>query len=173
MILFASSQLTDASGSTDLLRYPEQYVGFIYAQALISYPNCSDTIDLLKTAFLRTWTIYSRMISNYRHNSPDSAYGSTELSRDVENLQQICHQICTGTPGHHSLVWVYFIAAALSRETRHRLFFTQRLWNIFAKTGFGNVLGALAVLDDVWIRQSDYGVHWNDLICQIEPVFIM
>ncbi|KAK5400828.1 hypothetical protein LTR06_011212 [Exophiala xenobiotica] len=173
MTLFASSQLTDASGSAHVLRHPEQYVGFVYAQALISYPSCSDTIDLLKTAFLRTCTIYSRMKSHYPNNNLDSAHGSTELSRDVENLQQICHQICTDTPGHHSLVWVYFIAAAVSRETRHRLFFTQRLRNVFSKTGSGNILGALAVLDDIWARQSGYGLRWNDLILQIEPVFIM
>lgn len=76
---------------------------------------------------------------------PDMVVNAT-----LDFLRQLVLPITKTTPGAHTLVWVYFIAAAESRTPDDRIYFSQRLGELYDIGRFGNIPVALATLDWIW-----------------------
>jgi hypothetical protein len=86
-------------------------------------------------------------------------------------LRTLVVPITKTTPGAHTLVWVYFIAAAESRTSGDRSFFSQRLGELYEIGRFGNIPVALATLDRIWTL--DLRKRWTRETGIIVPVLVI
>ena len=162
MTLFAQPLLGETAGTTTLRTPLEVYFDFI-SNAAIFHPGLAPQIGLYKTAIRQACSIYLRRVTQ---NPPPS-----ESSVNLEALKVLCERIHPNTPGHHTLVWVYFVAAAESVTLAHREFFTMRLQEVFSRTRFHNIPTALAALQKLWKVQAER--RWTEVLPEIMPVFII
>jgi hypothetical protein len=169
MSLFAQPLLGDKASSMAMAEHPEKYFDFL-SSAGIFHAAHSREINVFKSAIHQACNIC--LISGI--NSPDLTNGNTDtfISSALEALRHTCLQIEPDAPGHHVLVWVYFIAAAEARDASQRQFFTQRLKMVFAKTKFNNIPRALAFLESVWPHQST-SRRWIDVMQRDMPIFVI
>lgn len=89
-------------------------------------------------------------------------------------LDQLCElvtPISKDTTGAHTLVWAYFIAAAESRTSIHRAFFSHRLGELYEIGKFGNIPVALATLEKIWAL--DPSRRWTRETNLIVPVLVI
>lgn len=118
----------------------------------------SDLILRLRLAFIKASHIY---------------LGRTTSDEDqwqlVENLKQLVSQIDPERVGAHALVWVCFIGAADSTDPEHRIFFTGRLKQVFAKTRFNNIISAINSLPGIWRQKGS----WTRNLTLTAPTLIM
>lgn len=162
MTLFAQPLLGETAGTMTLRTPLDVFFDFI-SNAAIFHPGLAPQIGLYKTAIRQACSIYLRRVTQ---NPPLS-----ESSVDLEALKVLCERIHPNTPGHHTLVWVYFIAAAESVTLSHREFFTMRLQEVFSRTRFHNIPTALAALQKLWKVQAER--RWTEVLPEIMPVFII
>jgi len=97
---------------------------------------------------------------------PDAVVNTT-----LNLLRTLIVPITKTTPGAHTLVWVYFIAAAESRTSGDRSFFSQRLGELYEIGRFGNIPVALATLDRIWTL--DLRKRWTRETDIIVPVLVI
>lgn len=89
----------------------------------------------------------------------------------LRDIQQIVSQIDPDEPGSHALVWVCFLAAAESKDSERRKFFTDRMNRIYAKTGFENIRTAVRSLPALWERQGSG--RWTKDLIRLAPTLVM
>ncbi|KAH0843379.1 hypothetical protein AYO21_09937 [Fonsecaea monophora] len=162
MTLFAQPLLGESSGTLTLSTRPAAYFEFI-SNAAIFHPMLAPQIGLYKSAIHMACNIYLKRVTS---GPPHS-----ETVADLARLKGLCERIQPTTPGHHTLVWVYFIAAAESSTLEHRDFFTMRLQEVFSRTRFHNIPTALAALQEFWKVQSER--RWTEILPEVMPVFII
>lgn len=162
MTLFAQPLLGETAGTMTLRTPLDVYFDFI-SNAAIFHPGLATQIGFYKSAIRQACNIYLRRVTQ---NPPLS-----ESSTDLEALKTLCERIHPNTPGHHTLVWVYFVAAAESVSLAHRDFFTLRLQEVFSRTHFHNIPTALAALQKLWKVQAER--RWTEVLPEIMPVFII
>ncbi|EXJ71217.1 uncharacterized protein A1O5_05023 [Cladophialophora psammophila CBS 110553] len=162
MTLFAQPLLGESSGTLTLSARPAAYFDFI-SNAAIFHPKLAPQIGMYKSAIHMACNIYLKRVT--------SGPPHCETVTDLERLKKLCEQIHPATPGHHTLVWVYFIAAAESSTLKHRDFFTMRLQEVFSRTRFHNIPTALAALQEFWKVQSER--RWTEILPEVMPVFII
>jgi hypothetical protein len=162
MTLFAEPLLAEGPGAMSLARRPEEYFDFV-SNAAIFQPALAREIGIYKCAIHSACDIY---LTRATTGPPHS-----ETVPVLDRLQALCSQIQSTTPGHHTLVWVYFIAAAESSTFEHRQFFTMRLQEVFSQTKFHNIPSALAALQEIWKVQSER--RWTEILPKVMPVFII
>ncbi|KIX95103.1 uncharacterized protein Z520_09019 [Fonsecaea multimorphosa CBS 102226] len=162
MTLFAQPLLGESAGTLTLSARPAAYFDFI-SNAAIFHPTLAPQIGVYKAAIHMACNIYLKRVT--------SGPPHYETVVDLERLKSLCEQIHPATPGHHTLVWVYFIAAAESSTLEHREFFTMRLQEVFSRTRFHNIPTALAALQEFWKVQSER--RWTEILPEIMPVFII
>lgn len=97
---------------------------------------------------------------------PDTAVNNT-----LDRLRTLVAPFTKTMPGAHTLVWVCFIAAAESRTHRDRMFFSQRLGELYEIGRFGNIPVALATLDRIWTL--DPRQRWTRETNMIAPVLVI
>ena len=98
---------------------------------------------------------------------PDNVVNAT-----LDLLRTLILPITKTTPGAHTLVWVYFIAAAESRTPDDRMFFSQRLGELYDIGRFGNIPVALATLDRIWALNPSRQ-RWTREADIIVPVLVI
>lgn len=126
-------------------------------------PDLSKELEVYKAAIRTVCDIYvTRAALNPSH---------TETTAQLDQLKAICERVHSNTPGHHTLVWVYFIAAAESSTLEHRQFFTTRLQEVYTRTRFNNIPTALKTLHEIWKMQNER--RWTELLPDVMPVFII
>lgn len=163
MTLFAQPLLGETAGIMTLGRHqPDTYFDFI-SNAAVFFPQLSSQIDMYKSAIRRACNLY---LARVTRGSPHS-----ETVADLEVLKTLCERIHPSNPGHHTLVWVYFVAAAESSTLGHRQFFTLRLQEVFSRTRFNNIPAALMALDELWRVQHER--RWTEMLPEVLPVFII
>jgi hypothetical protein len=120
-------------------------------------------IAIVKKAFKMTHTLTMQ-----QNNAllPDMALEAT-----LDQLRILVEPITKTIPGAHTLVWVYFIAAAESRTSAHRLFFKRRLGELYDIGRFGNIPVALATLDQIWTLDPQQ--RWTRETNIIVPVLVI
>lgn len=161
MTLFAQPLLGEGMG-TSTLSAVDKYLGFI-SNTAVFFPKLVPQINALISAIRRACKIYlTRATVGPPHASTVDA---------LEELRLLCLQIPLHQPGHHALVWAYFIAAAESSTYEHRSFFTQRLADIHFQTRFHNIPAALATLQMLWRCQGER--RWTEVVAANKPVFII
>lgn len=161
MTLFAQPLLGEGMG-TSTLSAVDKYLGFI-SNTAVFFPTLVPQINTLKTAIRLACKIYlTRATISPPHASTVDA---------LEELRLLCLQIPLHQPGHHALVWAYFIAAAESSTYEHRCFFTQRLTQIHSQTKFHNIPAALATLQMLWKCHGER--RWTEVLAANKPVFII
>ena len=100
------------------------------------------SIAIIKEAFK---VVHTLTMQQNNALLPDAVVNTT-----LEMLRTLVLPITKATPGAHTLVWVYFIAAAESRTLGDRMFFSQRLGELYDIGRFGNIPVALATLNRIW-----------------------
>jgi hypothetical protein len=98
---------------------------------------------------------------------PDDVLNST-----LDLLRTLVLPITKTTPGAHTLVWVYFIAAAESRTNGDRIFFAQRLSELYDIGRFGNIPVAVATLNQIWALDTSRQ-RWTRASDIIVPVLVI
>jgi len=121
-------------------------------------------IAMIKEAFKTVHTLTMR-----QNNAllPDTVVNAT-----LDFLRQLLLPITKTTPGAHTLVWVYFIAAAESRTPDDRFYFSQRLGELYDIGRFGNIPVALATLDRIWALDPSRQ-RWTRETDIIVPVLVI
>lgn len=172
MTLFAKPLLGETPNSSFAADQPDQYLDFL-SNMLIFHPTHSRTISIIESAIRQAYDIYFYVSSS--SSTPASTDSTTDafIPIALEALRKTCLQLQPDTPGHHTLVWVYFIAAAESRDPSQRDFFVDRLISIFERTRFNNIPIALATLENIWAQQSDSRWRWTKVLPKAMPLFII
>lgn len=121
------------------------------------------SITIIKEAFKMTHTLTMQ-----QNNAllPDIVVNNT-----LGHLRTLIEPIAKTTPGAHTLVWVYFIAAAESRTPDHRVFFSYRLAELYEIGRFGNIPIALATLNQIWALDPQQ--RWTREANIIVPVLVI
>lgn len=161
MTLFAQPLLGEVSGASTLSAH-DKYFDFI-SNAAIFFPSLAPQIALYKAAIRSACNIYLTRVTKAPPHS--------ETTAALEELKDLCLNIQPGQPGHHTLVWAYFIAAAESSTFEHRNFFTLRLQEVYSRTKFHNIPTALAALQELWKVQAER--RWTEILPEVMPVFII
>lgn len=107
----------------------------------------------------------------YEIYTNSSSYSRHEILSKISYIRQLVSEYDPSTFGGTSLVWVYFIAAAASDTLENRLFFSNRLRDIYDVTRFANIPAGVSMLDDLW--QSYPGSAWNDVLPKCSTAFVM
>ena len=126
------------------------------------YPQHAETARRVETAICLASDIYCHRVLN---DAP------LEMTAEiVDSLKKVVEKMPSGSPAEHSLVWVYFVAAAESFTPEHRAFFVGRLTKLYQRMAFGNILGCLEMLELIWKSPE---VRWSKLITEIPQVLVM
>jgi hypothetical protein len=120
-------------------------------------------VAIIKEAFKTVHTLTMRQNSALL---PDTAVNST-----LDALRTLVAPLTKTMPGAHTLVWVFFIAAAESRTEGDRMLFSQRLGELYDIGRFGNIPVALATLDRIWTL--DPRQRWTRETNIVTPVLVI
>ncbi|KIX95211.1 uncharacterized protein Z520_09127 [Fonsecaea multimorphosa CBS 102226] len=152
----------------DDYRYLVRMIGLVRASGV-------DDIGSETRGFLETQT-------DTNHRTPYTCGRGRRDTIALEQLRRLVNPIPPDVCGGHSLVWVYFIAAAESgnddddegeagAEEGNRAFFTSRLRHIYAATGARNIPMGLAMLDK--LSHTRHVTGWPDALSMIASSFVM
>lgn len=121
------------------------------------------TVNIMRSAIEDAQEIYQRRAL--------SALTPEESCALLQRLQQKTMLISDDVDGAHTLVWVYFIAAAESRLPEHRHYFTHQLQMLYQRTGFRSISTGLQSLSRLW-EASKEG-RWTEILARDSPVLVM
>ncbi|EKG17226.1 hypothetical protein MPH_05561 [Macrophomina phaseolina MS6] len=77
----------------------------------------------------------------------------------LAHLVHLVQQIPPDAPCAHALVWVCFLGAACPRaDAAQRDFFVERMRDVHARTGFGNIPAAVRALGGMWTEGGGSGM---------------
>ncbi|KIW04348.1 uncharacterized protein PV09_04637 [Verruconis gallopava] len=88
----------------------------------------------------------------------------------VARLKDLLIDVDPSSPGAHTLVWPYWVAACEALLEEHRLFFYQRLLHIWETTRYRNVKIAIDALESIWERRGE--VRWTAMLPDIAMVIM-
>jgi hypothetical protein len=162
MALFAQPLLQEKPSAVWQSSRSNDSMAFITNIAILR-PDLSTELELYKTAIRLACDLYVARAT--------ISLCYSESVPQLDRLQAICERIQVTTPGHHTLVWTYFIAAAESITLKHREFFITRLQEIYKRTGFHNIPAALSALQTIWKVQLER--PWTEVLPHVMPVFII
>lgn len=86
-----------------------------------------------------------------------------ELEGLVEKLVLTLAPIRETMPGMHAFVWCYFIGGASTINDQHRVFFIERLNQVYKVTGMRNVTATITMLKQIWASPSQQNWTHSDL----------
>ena len=121
------------------------------------------SISIIRDAFKSMHTLTMRQNKSLL---PEAVVNLT-----LERLCTLVTPVTKDTTGAHTLVWVYFIAAAESRTSAHRAFFSHRLGELYDIAKFGNIPVALATLEKIWALGTSR--RWTRETNLIIPVLVI
>ncbi|KAK5110421.1 hypothetical protein LTR62_005772 [Meristemomyces frigidus] len=107
----------------------------------------ADKISVFKTAISAALGLYIKQAKG--------DYTGNEIHIDLKRLEQIVLPVTPVNPGMHILPWVYFIAAASSKDFHQRSFFSARLLEVYQKTRMNNIVVAIKRLEQIWLLQPN------------------
>jgi hypothetical protein len=88
----------------------------------------------------------------------------------VARLKDLLIDVDPSSAGAYTLVWPYFVAAAESVLTEHRVFFRQRLEHIWEATHYRNVKVAIEALERIWAKRGEK--RWTAMLPSIATVIM-
>lgn len=121
------------------------------------------SVEIIKEAF--------KIVHTLTMQQNNALLSDTAVNATLDSLCTLIAPITKATPSAHTLVWVHFIAAAESRTSGHRLFFSQRLGELYEIGRFGNIPVAIATLDRIWAL--DPRNRWTREAQIIVPVLVI
>ena len=122
-----------------------------------------NNVAIIKEAFK---IVHTLTVQQNNALLPDTVVNTT-----LDLLRKLVAPIAKTMSVAHTLVWVYFIAAAESRTGSDRVFFSQRLSELYDIGRFGNIPVALATLDRIWTL--DLRRRWTRETGMIAPVLVI
>ena len=162
MSLFAQPLLQEQPGTLWQDCRTQSTMDFISNIAILR-PDLSTELEIYKSAIRIACDLYiTRATLNPSHSL---------TVPELDSLKAMCELVQPNTPGHHTLVWTYFIAAAESSTFEHRQFFTTRLQEVHSRTRFLNIPAALNALHEIWKIQAER--RWTEVLPSVMPVFII
>lgn len=136
----------------------DPYISFLTCGQMRS-PESLAWVPIYKTAIEISRKIYAM----HFHLVPDLA--SMELM--VHSLKTLTEPLQHDTPGMHVLVWVYFVAAASTQDSKNQDYFASKLRQVYNKTHMHNIVVAVKQLEDIW-QQGQNG--WATRFPMMRPV---
>jgi hypothetical protein len=124
----------------------DPYIGFLTCGQTGS-PELLTWVPLYKAAIEIARKIYSL----HFHPVPD--LGSMELM--VHSLRALTEPLQQDTPGMHVLVWVYFVAAASTRDPGNQSYFAGKLLQVYNNTHMHNIIVAVERLEELWLQRKN------------------
>lgn len=155
-LLGATEPIEPWSGSEDL------YFEFFDLSPSIKRSHHRN-VAIIKEAFK---TVHTLTMQQNNALLPEEAVKDT-----LDALRTLVAPLTRTMPGAHTLVWVFFIAAAESRTEGDRMFFSQRLGELYDIGRFGNIPVALGTLDRIWAL--DPWRRWTRETDMIAPVLVI
>lgn len=153
----------------------------LFQQIDISPQSLPDLQDRrTASSVVEAYQICHRIYMN--HRTPSACGRGRRDTIALEQLRRLLKPIPPDIRGGHSLVWVYFIAAAESgnddddggepgAEEGNRAFFTSRLRDTYAATGARNIVLGLAMLEK--LSHTRHATGWPDALSSIASSFVM
>ncbi|KAL6245739.1 hypothetical protein RBB50_006892 [Rhinocladiella similis] len=153
----------------------------LFQQTDISPQSLPDPCDRrTANSILKAYQLCHRIYLNRRMLSTCGCGRKDTLA--LEQLRRLVNPIRPDLRGGHSLVWVYFIAAAESgyddddggvagAGEGNRAFFTRRLEDIYTATGARNIPLGIAMLDQ--LSHARHVTGWPDALSRIASSFVM
>ncbi|KAF5001621.1 hypothetical protein FGRMN_927 [Fusarium graminum] len=160
--LFGVPLANESKGLT-VLTGPEAYLDFMAYPELPLDSEHYFNMKTIRSAIFDACGIYRRRA--------ESSLSDDESIHLVEQLRQKVLNIDSRTKGAHALVWTYFIASAESILPEHRVFFSQRLADLYSVTNFGSIPAALRMLRTIWGMQGTR--RWTEIVSNETPILIM
>jgi hypothetical protein len=120
-------------------------------------------VAIIKDAFK---TVHTLTMQQNSALLPETAVNST-----LDALRTLVAPLTKTMPGAHTLVWVFFIAAAESRTEGDRMLFSQRLGELYDIGRFGNIPVALDTLNRIWTL--DPRQRWTRETNIVAPVLVI
>jgi transcriptional activator protein UGA3 len=126
--------------------------------------------ELSAAADALRWAAVMRLSQATRYNPIPEAPTNLEVDKIISAMSQI-------RPGSHvetQLVFPLFMAGASSPDKASRLTVEYRLNVIECTKGFGNIVCAHRLLDEVWARSNErQAVHWEVVMHQQFPDLVL
>ncbi|KAK6000902.1 hypothetical protein QM012_002985 [Aureobasidium pullulans] len=161
--LFTPPLLDWSQGCKTFEKDLDFYFDFIFSQTYPDDPRVFDNTVIFRAAIKQARNIYMRQALG--------DYQLGQLYADIEQLRQLVLPIQTDSPCMHTLPWVYFVAAASSKDQDHRNFFASRLAQVYEKTRMNSIIVALERLEQIWLLQPNG--EWARNPSLVEPVLIL
>lgn len=135
--------------------------------------DCEDRriAALIQKCFVSACSIYTRCATNANIAVAFGISHDAIQEKAIEHLIEILSGISVGTRGAHALVWVYFVAGAASTNQDQRLFFVQRMEQVYSLTHFQNIPIAIESLEKIWSRKDKK--RWTVCLPQLSKVLVM
>ncbi|KAJ3529327.1 hypothetical protein NM208_g9811 [Fusarium decemcellulare] len=164
MFQFFGFPLSDEKKGLQIFTGPaDDYLKFMSYPELEPESEHYSSMELIRSAIHDATGIYRRRA--------ESSLTQSESIHQVEQLRQKVLGFDNSTKGAHALVWTYFVAAAESILPEHRIFFSERLKDLYQYTGFGSIPVALQALKTIWAKQGTR--RWTEIISSETPILIM
>ncbi|KEQ59512.1 uncharacterized protein M437DRAFT_56663 [Aureobasidium melanogenum CBS 110374] len=161
--LFTPPLLDLSQGCKTFEKDLDFYLDFIFSQHYPDDPRVLENTVIFREAIKQAKNIYMRQALD--------DYQQGQLYTDIEQLRRLVLPIHADSPCMHTLPWVYFIAAASSKDTDHRNFFAGRLAQVYEKTRMNSIIVALERLGQIWLLQPNG--EWARNPSLVEPVLII
>jgi hypothetical protein len=161
--LFTPPLLDQYQGCETFQRDLSFYSDFLFSEEHLNDPCVAGNAIIFQGAIEKAKTIYMRQALG--------SYNSGQLHEDIDQLRLQVLPIKSDSPGMHTLPWVYFIAAASSKDQNHRKFFADRLVQVYEKTRMNNIIVALERLEQIWLLQPNG--EWARNPSLVNPVLII
>lgn len=137
---------------------PDPYIDFLTCGQTDS-PELLSWVSIYKTAI----EIARRLYSMHFHLAPDL----TTMESMVQSIKTLTEPLQQDTPGMHTLVWVYFIAAASTQIPETQSYFAGKLRQVHMKTHMHNIIVAVERLEEMWQQESG---GWTARFPMMRPV---
>ncbi|KAF9887403.1 hypothetical protein FE257_010258 [Aspergillus nanangensis] len=118
------------------------------------HPEYSISLQYNLSLIQQACEIYSLRVSNILDDE-------TSMSL-VASFKDTLSQYPSSGQGRNTIIWATFIAAAESSHPQHQAFFRNIFTEFYSMNGFGNILIALKMLEDIWNRDPEQ--KWTSIL---------
>lgn len=160
--------LGEEAGVLTMMKASESLMSFLSFTRLPEDSEDRRVADLIRQCFLSACNIYTRCAANA---DTVSRFHDTIQAQSIHQLIGVISQILPNARGAHALVWVCFVAGAASTDQSQRDFFVHRMEQVYARTRFRNIPGAIQSLKNIWARR--HGERWTMCLPQLSHVLVM
>ena len=131
--------------------------------------NCTDlktqlVVTLHQDAHVHACRLYMIRATAETADAPDT-------TAQVEQLRQQLIVLHPALPGSHALVWICFVGCAESVRDDHRMFFYERLRDMWLTTRYDNIKVAMETLQE--LRNGPKHIKWTTQLPRISKTIIM